>query len=30
MLVDSANPIDHHGGLLVQIGALVDLQMELQ
>jgi hypothetical protein len=29
-LVDSANLVDHHGGLLVQIGALVDLQWELQ
>jgi hypothetical protein len=29
-LVDSTNLVDHHGGLLVQIGALVELQWELQ
>jgi hypothetical protein len=29
-LVDSANLVYHHGGLLVQIGALVHLQWELQ
>jgi hypothetical protein len=29
-LVDSANLVYHHGGLLVQIGALVELQWELQ
>jgi hypothetical protein len=29
-LIDSANIVDHHAGLLVQIGALVDLQLELQ
>jgi hypothetical protein len=29
-LVDSANLVDHHGGLLVPIEALVELQWELQ
>jgi hypothetical protein len=29
-VVDSTNLVDHHGGLLVQIGALVELQWELQ
>jgi hypothetical protein len=29
-LVDSTNHVNHHGGLLVQIGALVKLQCELQ
>jgi hypothetical protein len=29
-LIDSANLVDHHAVLLVQIGALVDLQLELQ
>jgi hypothetical protein len=29
-LVDSVSLVDHHGGLLVQIGALVELQWELQ
>jgi hypothetical protein len=28
-LVDSTNPIDHHGGLIVENGALVDLQWVL-
>jgi hypothetical protein len=27
---DSANLVDHHGALLVQCGALVDLKKELQ
>jgi hypothetical protein len=29
-VVDRENLVDHHGILLVQIGALVDLQWELQ
>jgi hypothetical protein len=29
-LVDSTNLVDHHGRLLVQIGALAELQWELQ
>jgi hypothetical protein len=29
-LVDSENLVDHHGELLVRIGAMVDLQWELQ